>query len=511
MKLQNYLLTLVTLSTLLIPRLSLGATRPTLEIQSYTNTKKISQVTENSILADRVTIATQNGSRCFTTDPTICIDTTVSDFSLDLSIDYRKAQLLAEIAAKYASAGQYPQATELARSIAIADSKISALAEVAFRLAKAGQGEAADRLFSEALQRVGEIPHEVNQLKALGTIAKQLQAAGLTSKAQSVFSQYETLVVKAIPKIGESPYKVQLIVDICQTFLQYEKDDAAFQLIQTLNKPTNRSQALAEISLDLAEKRQYQKAEQFVLTISDASWKIWTFSQLSLNLRELGQVNLADKMRSQALNIVQNILPSKSNLVADLMELAEVLTDPREYSQIVQVAKNTRGERLKSYLLSAKEAKEAPFKAIQLAKMGKISEAIQLANTIRSSYQQILTLTDISIILLQSGRVVEAEKLISETVKSRALSEQEYFHQVQVPMIVAIRLAEAQQFAQSEKVLQSIQGDSFKALTLLNLADRAIQEGNTDRALQRLSQTREIVDSFKCDFSLCGNWTPVTP
>ena len=99
---------------------------------------------------------------CFITKPHSCIFRdylSVNTFPilsvLDLSLEYRKAELMAEIAAKYAAAKRYERAT-LVTKLAVDKplSKALALTAIATEYAKAGQTNLAEQRLSEArLQR----------------------------------------------------------------------------------------------------------------------------------------------------------------------------------------------------------------------------------------------------------------------------------------------------------------------------------------------------------------------
>jgi len=72
---------------------------------------------------------------------------------LDLNLEYRKAELMAEIAAKYAAAKRYERAT-LVTKLAVDKplSKALALTAIATEYAKAGQTNLAEQRLSEALE-----------------------------------------------------------------------------------------------------------------------------------------------------------------------------------------------------------------------------------------------------------------------------------------------------------------------------------------------------------------------
>jgi hypothetical protein len=76
-------------------------------------------------------LAKASGDRCFITRPKVCIFNGNSyNFGLDLSNEYSLQQLLAEIALKYAQAGNMQKARHIAESLTLVESKNQALAAI---------------------------------------------------------------------------------------------------------------------------------------------------------------------------------------------------------------------------------------------------------------------------------------------------------------------------------------------------------------------------------------------
>ena len=76
-------------------------------------------------------LAKASGDRCFITRPKVCIFNGNSfNFGLDLSNEYSLQQLLAEIALKYAQAGNMQKARHIAESLTLVDARNQALAAI---------------------------------------------------------------------------------------------------------------------------------------------------------------------------------------------------------------------------------------------------------------------------------------------------------------------------------------------------------------------------------------------
>ena len=76
-------------------------------------------------------LAKASGDRCFITRPKVCIFNGNSfNFGLDLSNEYSLQQLLAEIALKYAQAGNMQKARHIAESLTFVESRNQALAAI---------------------------------------------------------------------------------------------------------------------------------------------------------------------------------------------------------------------------------------------------------------------------------------------------------------------------------------------------------------------------------------------
>ena len=76
-------------------------------------------------------LAKASGDRCFITKPEVCIFNGNSfNFGLDLSNEYSWQQLLAEIALKYAQAGNMQKARHIAEALTLVESRNQALAAI---------------------------------------------------------------------------------------------------------------------------------------------------------------------------------------------------------------------------------------------------------------------------------------------------------------------------------------------------------------------------------------------
>ncbi len=127
----------------------------------------------------------ENPRRCFATSPSVCIfESELFFFGLDQNESYKKAQLLAEIALKYAEAGQFERALQLAQTLEVDSLKASALVEIAAEFVAAGRSDKAEPLFSQVMQIIQSVKYNLGAVGALQRIARQLAAVGKTELYQ---------------------------------------------------------------------------------------------------------------------------------------------------------------------------------------------------------------------------------------------------------------------------------------------------------------------------------------
>ena len=121
-----------------------------------------------------------------------------------------EAKALADIAGKYAQAGQFNQALEIAKTFKDADSKTRVLADIAGKYADAGQPEKAAQVLSQAFETARTIEYASSKAWALVDIAGKYADAGQTEKATQILSQ----ALETAKTFKDADSKVWVLADI---------------------------------------------------------------------------------------------------------------------------------------------------------------------------------------------------------------------------------------------------------------------------------------------------------
>jgi len=128
-----------------------------------------------------------------------------------------KARVLADIAGKYAQAGQTEKATQIlfqaletANTIEGANSKARVLADIAGKYADAGQPEKAAQVLSQAFETARTIEYASSKAWALVDIAGKYADAGQTEKATQILSQ----ALETAKTFKDADSKVWVLADI---------------------------------------------------------------------------------------------------------------------------------------------------------------------------------------------------------------------------------------------------------------------------------------------------------
>lgn len=456
--------------------------------------------------------------RCMDTDLESCVFEnntfpTVPPIARDLSLDYRKSAFLAEISVKLAATGEYDQAKAFTQVITFPLSRVSALTaiaaqqaetqpmeqaqqtlaeaaqiaqtgqfngsfrpraltQVAVQYAAMGQSETADQFFDLALQPdpLQPIPGSLAYLRGeqLGDVAVGLLATGRSSQAEQLVNQ-----------LLQDAQGEDVILPISPSFLEplltAGEHDFATRLVQTIDNPTYRTRWLSEICLSLVDFGEYDRAFQLAQSIQSA-----------------------DLMKSN--HVKQNPTPQPP----PLRPLPQPSLQPPSLPSIpsVQLAPPQSEDCLRS-LQDQRTLVDPANSAISLMADGETSTAIAIARMIPSHPYRMLTLTEIAIALAEAGEVEQSEQLLSQALETVATVDQMAnatidYGQGLGKMQIAVRLAESKQFARALEITETIEEDSYKVLSLLNIAEQYIQAGENEKALELLLTTIEVVGALQC-------------
>jgi tetratricopeptide (TPR) repeat protein len=295
-----------------------------------------------------------------------------------------KNHALKDISIELARQGQTEEALDCARSIREVSEKNHALKNISTELAKLG-------LIEEALACVLNISYDLEKSRAFINISTELTSLGQMEEAALIMQ-------KAIE---------------CALYI---KDDF-FQ-----------STILLEISTELAKEGKTEDAIQCTLIISDEIFKSMALKDISTELAKKGQVGEAASVMHQALACSHDFSGESRDRL--LMNLTEELAKQGNKETAETCAKAISNKRFKSLAqkeISAQLAKHSKFEEameftsgkmdavgrkninlIELAKQGKLKEAIELARGIKYEKDKSMVLKDISTELAKQGRFDEA-------------------------------------------------------------------------------------------------------
>jgi len=384
---------------------------------------------------------------------------------MDLSLEYRKADFMAEIAAKYAVAKDYDRALLFARLIRLPFPKASALAAIAAEYTKAGKTQSAQALLNEALQTVQTANDFYNKRGVLSKIAVQYAVLGQTETASQIFAQgQQSLFSKPILVSFQSEPIGEVAVGLLAAGRTADAEKMIRQLLQAV-QTNGLSLPLYPSTLQaLLNAGQYDFAIRMVQEVRNPTFKNRWLSDISTHMAQVGEYDRA-------------------------IQLTQTLPDPTLVSRFSQQA---------SFFNALNDI-------VKLAAAGNFSDALTATDLLQVPYYRALVLTEIAIKFAEAGQESQAKQTLSQAIKvgntlwTDALGKTK--SGVGLAMI-AVRLAEAGRFSEAQEVTQQIQDDSYQVLAMIGIADEYIKAGQNDKALKTLSATSKLVSSLRCD---CAN------
>jgi tetratricopeptide (TPR) repeat protein len=379
---------------------------------------------------------------------------------LDLSLEYRKAELMAEIAAKYAAAKRYERAT-LVTKLAVDKplSKALALTAIATEYAQAGQTNLAEQRLSEALE-TAKTANVLPKITALPRIAAQYAAIGQTQTAsqifelarQTIFEEKTNLYLQA-SSVGE------LVVGLLAAGQTTEAEKMMRELLQAIEK-------------DKSPQKIYP----------------WLFTALL----DAGQYDFAIRLVKDVRN------PTLRNRW--LSDICNSLADAGEYDRAIQVAQTLPDQALFSRLSQRASFLNTLNDIVKLAEAGNFADALSSAELIQLPYYKALVLTQIAIAFTDAGQATQAKETLSKAVPiARTIKGIEGNPGDGGGLVlIAVSLAEAGKFSEALEITNLIQDESYKVLVMLNIAQQYIKIGQNNKALETLSETSKLVSSLRC-------------
>src|SRR3989442_177179 len=233
---------------------------------------------------------------------------------------------LPQIAGKYAEAGQYPQALQIANTITEVDLRAEVLAEIARAYAQTGHEKKAAELLSQALKVANTIENVSSKGEVLAEIARKYAHAGHYDQALQIVSTIEDPSSKA----GALAEMAQKCMEAGQTEKAAQVLSQVLEVAQTIEDPYAKAKALAGIAHKYTEAGHYDQALQVAKAIGDAPSAARVLAGIAHNYTEAGQPD-------HALQLASTIVDSGLRAEA-LAEIARKYAHAGHYDQALQVA-----------------------------------------------------------------------------------------------------------------------------------------------------------------------------
>lgn len=483
---QNILLGLISLPLLLIPRPLLRATPNYPALTRQGNTAIASPRGDRSPGSKALNSKSPNPRKCFATSTDVCIfGSRYWGFGLDLDTNYRKTQLLAEIAAKYSQIRQYDRATQIIQPLGNTSVKALALAEIAANSNLAGQARRDEQLFSQVLLVISSLGN-YEKAPVLAETAISFTQHGQVDRAEQMFS----LALKSIQTLKEGSGKNYNLGAIALKMIEAGQYDRATQFIQLI-EDDNQSDSFViplwhRIAWMLAESRNVSQILNVAQAIKNESRKAEVLSRTSVRLAENGQfdraIQIAESIENTDLktSVLQAVAAVRDDMTI-LREITPQLGKIEKMSQVLSLIIPINNNSVKASALEKA--------ALKLASQGQVSQAWEVVRAISDELRRDLALSEIVLQLTEAKQFPLALRVVQtlEDIPAEA-----WEADVAITRI-AVKLAQARQFNQALQVSKIIKNDSYKVLALINIAQEYIEAGETDKASELLSQAVERV------------------
>ncbi|MEC4812213.1 MAG: tetratricopeptide repeat protein [Scytonema sp. PMC 1069.18] len=447
---------------------------------------------------------------------------------------YEQEEALRNISVQIAQAGQTQRALQLAKEIPSDYRKAQALNDIAFTLIKNGQTQFAKPVLLEALQFAkgitGDYAYESNgscanyKFDVLSKIAGNL----------SLMSQLETAlqIANSIEGCGSAGgeatqnYQAWAFVGILNHLAKVDQVQQTWKNAQAIKSPVEKAvtwSAIAvklidmgetSIALDIAKKLTKEIPSPTKL---DSGFKFKTYQAREDALRDIA-VKLAEKQQFDAAEQIAQamtepaqlglspqdafyLLPTPSIKDSTLVEIIRQYAKAKKVPQALQLAKKIPDVEAKALAIIAvaKELQQTGEKA----QAAKLLKDIPLPPTPKKSndYQGYMSLSHVAIALVpvgQTDRAIKiAESLGSELMKESTLTD------------IGVQLADMGQIEPAMKIANSLKGAGSRAIVLNKVASMLTDDGQLDRAFEVASsfqgrETTKLLADIASKFACSG-------
>lgn len=385
-----------------------------------------------------------------------------------------------QMAVKYAEAGAFDKALEIAREM---DDSGQTLSRIALIQADGG-------LFAEALELARSVEDPI--LKAIALT--ELAARNLRQNRKIEGAELLTEATAAAKKIEFPQDHINILIEIASLYQESEQKEQALQILSRASRladefeaerdmsvaqDNRKDQMLATVAAGFARLQHYDQAEPLLEKLEDPFQFSEAATNLALEYHKAGESGQAINLLKEALEITQGEevygergLTLRENSLA---ELAIAYSTIGHYEEALQIA-----EAISSLNLRHSALKEVAKTGVRA---GNHDVVFRVADMAQEPYAKVLYHIEISDALVESGQTELADRALSKALEGAEILESA-FEKALALMELAVRYAQREQAAKASELLfdalntAALIGDEYhKARALIALDDRYRKAG----------------------------------
>jgi tetratricopeptide (TPR) repeat protein len=397
-----------------------------------------------------------------------------------------------QMAVKYAEAGIFDKALEIARE---ADDSGQTLSRIAFIQADGG-------LTVQALELARSIEDPILKTIALIELAARNLRQGLRNESAELLTE----ATAAAKEIEFSQDRINALVEIASLYQESEQEEQALQILSrasqladefederdlSVAQDTRKDDMLATVAAGFARLQRYDQAESIIEKLEDPYQFSAAAANLALEYHKAGQSDQALNLLKEALEVTKEEevygergLTLRDNLLATL---AIAYGTIGHHEEALQIAK----------LISSSDVSYGTLKEVAKTGVrdGNHNLSFQIAEMMQEPYAKALYQIEMSDTLIESGQTELADRTLSQALEIAATLERDFEKSLTL-MEIALRYAQREQAANAAELLfQSLNTaalikDSYhKARVLVALDSKYRKAGlETGEREQRLLQ-----------------------
>jgi DNA polymerase III delta prime subunit len=345
------------------------------------------------------------------------------------------------------------------------------------------------------------------RVEAFSHLAIAFSKCGYADKAIEAFTQARQAAIQiddTKPRTGSYKTKAQIFEELVLAMIKANYLSDAKVVAQLIEDNYHSTKAWCELALALAQTDNCQteievafaQAEKAAQNIENSHAKVIQLSHLASALTQAGHIYIerAETAFAEALQIAHT-LEADCERAAALVALVKAHSQAGHFKTARKIAQDIEHC---YYQPAALERL-----AIAMAK-ARHPEAEQLAREIYSRDFQAQALTELALVLAQSGDTEQASKIFNEARETTAQSfvENDWHSKAEILYNLASALIQAKHFTEAEQFIQAIENDMFmaawyKADALIDfasaLADFANLEEDVEKVIKLFADAEESI------------------